>query len=246
MTWKIPQSTLTAWSRLNADVPKQEATDCVVNSLHLLGVLKNRAFSEAIAKKINTKKKGLYDYQILHLIYEYLNRKEGVYSEETKTTAGLYRGDLQHMKNGEYTFAIFRNVVISHAVVLYKHEDTIYVYDPQQEHSCSETELQEWIKDGKYYGIDFLYYEKTARLRSKTNTKTKSNTNTRKKIRPEFDKNAVVFAVGTKGEQGKKRTKRARKPKKKVSSVDSLVKKFEKLDLSTNDSLVKQFEKLKI
>ena len=128
MVWKVPQSTIHNWSRLDTQISKSQATDCVVNSLHLLGVLKNRAFSEAIAKQVNAKKNGLSDNEIIHFIYEYLNRKEGVYNMETKTTAGIYDGNIEDLKNGEYTFAIFRGLKFGHAVVIYKHENKVFVY----------------------------------------------------------------------------------------------------------------------
>ena len=230
MVWKVPQSTIHNWSRLDTQISKSQATDCVVNSLHLLGVLKNRAFSEAIAKQVNAKKNGLSDNEIIHFIYEYLNRKEGVYNMETKTTAGIYDGNIEDLKNGEYTFAIFRGLKFGHAVVIYKHENKVFVYDPQQERSCSETELEIWIKEREFYRIDFLYYEKVARLRSKTKTKS----NTRKKLRQEFDKN-VVFAMGTKGNALKKRTKRTREVKKrtKKDNTNSLLRKFEQLKIDS-------------
>jgi hypothetical protein len=234
MVWKVPQSTIQNWSRLDTQISKSQATDCVVNSLHLLGVLKNRAFSSAIAKQVNAKQTGLSDKEIIHFIYEYLNRKEGVYSEETKTTAGIYDGNIDDLNNGEYTFAIFRGLKFGHAVVIYKHENIVFVYDPQQERSCSETELENWIKEREFYQVDFLYFEKVARLRSKskTNTKTKTKSNTRKKLRREFDKN-VVFAMGTKGDTLKHRTKRTREFKKrtKKGNINSLLRQFEQLKI---------------
>jgi len=228
MVWKIPQSTINNWSRLSSDVPKEEAVDCVVNSLHLLGVLKNRTFSEAIANKVNAKKTGIYDAQIISLIYEYLNRKEGVYNMETKTTAGLYRGDIEDLRNGEYTFAILRNIKMSHAVVIYKHDNEVYVYDPQQEYVCSETELDNWIKSGSYAQIDFLYYEKTARYLTKS--KTKSATHTRKKQKTSFEK-PVVFAIGTKPKTKMKTKTKHKKTRVKKTSIDSLVGQLEKLKI---------------
>ena len=235
MVWKIPQSTINNWARLSSDVPKEEAVDCVVNSLHLLGVLKNRTFSEAIAHKVNAKKTGIYESQIISLIYEYLNRKEGVYNMETKTTAGLYRGDIEDLRNGEYTFAILRNIKMGHAVVIYKHDNEVYVYDPQQEETCSETELENWIKTGSYTQIDFLYYEKVARYLTKS--KTKSKTNTRKKQKTSFEK-PVVFAVGTKTKTRtktriKKTNKKHKKTRVKKTSIDSLIGQLDKLKIDS-------------
>jgi hypothetical protein len=234
MTWKVPQSTIKNWARLAADVPKEDAVDCVVNSLHLLGVLKNRVFSEAIAKKVNEQKTGIYDTDILNVIYEYLNRKEGVYNVETKTTAGLHRGNIHELRNGEYTFAILRSSQMSHAVVIYKHHNRVYVYDPQQERVCSETELENWIRVENYIQVDFLYYEKIARYRSKTktNTKTETKSNTKKKKRVSFDKNVAVFAVGVKP---KTNTKQIRKKSKntriKKVSIDSLIGKLNRIKI---------------
>jgi hypothetical protein len=232
MTWKVPQLTIKNWARLAANVPKEEAVDCVVNSLHLLGVLKNRAFSEAIATKVNKNQTGIYEHQIINLIYEYLNRKEGVYNVENKTTAGIYPGDIRELRNGEYTFAVLRSKKMGHAVIIYKHNNRVYVYDPQQEKECSETELYDWIKSGNYIQIDFLYYEKIARFRSKTktNTKTKSKSNTQKKQRVSFDKNIAVFAPGlkTNTKKQKKKSKPARTNK---VSTDSLIEQLQRLKI---------------
>lgn len=232
MTWKVPQSTINNWSRLAAGVPKEAAVDCVVNSLHLLGVLKNRAFSEAIAHKVNEQKTGIYDAEIMNMIYEYLNRKDGVYNVETKTTAGLYRGNIHDLRNGEYTFAILRSLKMSHAVVLYKHNNRVYVYDPQQERLCSETELDNWIRVGNYIQIDFLYYEKTARYRSKSKSKSKTKSNTQKKRRVSFDKPAAVFAVGTKPKTNTKtKNKKSKHARIKKSSIDYLIGKLDRLKI---------------
>lgn len=230
MVWKLPKSTLANWSRLASDVPKSKAVDCVINSLHMLGVLKNRAFSEAIAKKVNAgKTKGLTEEQIINLLYEYVNRKEGVYNVETKTTVGMYDGNLNDIKNGEYTFAGFANQKgMGHAVVIYKHNDQAYLYDPQQEQTCSETELFDWIESQEFNKVEFIYYEKTARFRSKT----KSKSNTQKKQRVSFDKNVAVFNVGMKPKTNTKKQKK--KPKtahlKKVS-IDTLIGKFDRLNI---------------
>lgn len=221
MTWKIPKSTIKNWTRLSSNVPKEEAVDCVINSLHVLGVLKNRVFSEAIAEKVNVKKTGLMDKEILSIIYEYLNRKEGVYSLETKTTAGLHRANVDHLKNGEYTFAALRGIDMGHAVVIYKHNNQVYVFDPQQEQTCSEKILDEQIKLGIYTQVDFLYYEKVARYYPKTDSTT--DTNTKKKQKTVFDKYNVVFAMGKKSNTKKQKTKATAKTKKRKTRVKTSI-----------------------
>jgi hypothetical protein len=234
MVWKLPKSTLANWSRLASDVPKTKAVDCVINSLHMLGVLKNRAFSEAIAKKVNTgKSKGLTEEQIINLLYEYVNRKEGVYNVETKTTVGMYDGNINEIKNGEYTFAGFASPKgMGHAVIIYKHNDQVYLYDPQQEQTCSETELLDWIESREFNNVEFIYYEKTARFRSKTKTKSKSNT--QKKQRVSFDKNIAIFDVGMKPklkQTTKKQKKKLKTTHLKKVSIDSLIGKFDRLKI---------------
>lgn len=154
-TWKIPSSKLQYWRRLNPDIPKHEAKDCAVNSLQLLGVIENPFFANYLSKYTYTREgvKGLLDSELLSLIFDRFN----IESQQKITNHILGkktdRQIFHEMENDTYTLAIYYpvneygNRMLSHAVVITKQNDQLYVLDPQQEKIyCGFADYNQWIE----------------------------------------------------------------------------------------------------
>ena len=177
-TWKIPADKLHNWRRLNPDIPKNEATDCVINSLHYLGVIENPDFAGILSNYANTNKRGITDSEVLELIfkkfnedndYKIINHKIG-----SKTEIELKK----ELKNDNYTFAFYRRSTgMWHGVIVTKQNNIIYVLDPQQEKIfCEFTNYLDWVKEQQFVRVDYILKSKIARRRNETTVKLRKNT----------------------------------------------------------------------
>jgi len=170
-TWKIPADKLENWRRLNPDVAKNEATDCVINSLHFLGVIENRDFASVLSNYANYKK-STDESEILKIMLDNFQSDDEfkVYHKIGKPTASeLYK----QLKNNTYTIAMFTRInTTGHAVIITKQNDIIYILDPQQEtHYCGMPEYKKWVKDQKYSDVKFLIKQRIKRKRDSTTKK---------------------------------------------------------------------------
>ena len=189
-TWKIPADKVDNWQRLNPAVAKNEATDCVINSLHFLGVIENPEIAKIWSNYanstniINSKgqkfRKGTHDKEIL--VFKNFN-KEGASKKIYHKIGNKSDTDLQkELKNNTYTIALFSRLdnkgkaITGHAVILVKENDSIYVLDTQQETVCKLFFLPAYIKENGYSQVEYLLKSKTSRKRNETTVKLRKNT----------------------------------------------------------------------
>jgi hypothetical protein len=215
-TWKIPADKVDNWRRLNPSVPKDEATDCAVNSLYLLGVIDNPDYANILSTYANTNQRGMYDPEILTLIfnkfneandYKIINHKVG----DNKTDIEI-RKELQ---NNTYTIALYaRSDYSGHAVILTKQKNVMYVFDPQQEECISElTNYVDWVNEQKFTSVRYILKNKITRKRNETTVKLRKKTaseHTRKRRR-----------IGKSNSSSSTTKKTIMVPKKKTSSKNS-------------------------
>jgi len=177
-TWKIPADKIKNWKRLNPDIHKHEATDCVINSLDFLGIFDNKEIAEMLSKGANNKSLGVRDDATLKMIFNsFIKNGFKVYHRIIPKTFSEIRKEI---KNNEYTLVIFRRGkgVAGHAVVMTKKDNVLYVYDPQQETCHSElTDLDDEIKGQGYVSMEFLVRDKVKRLPSSTTIKLRKDKN---------------------------------------------------------------------
>jgi len=180
-TWEIPPDKLKNWRRLNPYVPKEKATDCAINSLYFLGVIDNPDFANALSEFANTGQRGMYDEEVLQLIYNKFNEnndsKINNYTIGFKTDAEI-RSEL---KNDTYTIAEYHrhNGEVRHTVILTKQNDIIFVLDPQQETTyCELTDYNDWVNSEKFARdengaplISYILKNKVARKREETSVR---------------------------------------------------------------------------
>ena len=169
-TWKIPVDKLDNWRRLNPNIPKEKATDCVINSLHFLGVIDNPEFASILSNYANTNERGIYDPEILQLIFNKFN--EGNQNLITNHTIGskMDRDIRNELENNTYTIAIFRRLgAVGHAVILTKQNNIMYVLDPQQEEViCEFTNYIDWVNNQGFVNVEYILKNKITRKRNDT------------------------------------------------------------------------------
>jgi hypothetical protein len=201
-TWKIPADKLDNWRRLNPDVAKDEARDCVINSLHYLGVIENPEIAKIWSNYanstniINSKgekiKRGISSPEILRFVFNKFNQ-ETINQKIYHKIGNKSDTDLQkELKNNTYTIALFSRsdnegkAITGHAVILVKENNSIYVLDTQQETVCKLLFLPAYIKENGYSQVEYLLKSKTPRNRNETTVKLRKNTvseHTRKRPR---------------------------------------------------------------
>jgi len=187
-TWQIPPDKINNWRRLNPHVPKEEATDCAINSLHFLGVIDNPDFAKILSDFANTNQRGIRGPEVLQLIYNKFNENND--SKINNYTMG-YKTDREirsELKNDTYTIAGYLrpNGDMGHAVILTKQRDVIYVLDPQQVRQyCELTDYSDWVNSQNFARdenggvlITYILKNKVARKREET-TVTLRNINSR-------------------------------------------------------------------
>ena len=211
-TWKIPEDKINNWRRLNPTVPKEEATDCVINSLHLLGVIDNPDFANILSEYANIKK-NIDRSEILKLIFDKFNENNNETSIIHKIGS---KSDLElrnELKNNSYTIALFSRRTITgkisgHAVILTKQNNIYYILDPQQQTMyCELTNLYEYIKKQEYYQVEFILKSKITRKRNETTI----NIRKRKNVSPPTKKRRINSKNKTRS------TSRSRISKKSIS-----------------------------
>lgn len=241
VSWKIPEDVMDdiepylpekvkKWKRLQSHIPKTATTDCVINSLAFLDVIKDRDFAEQWANWANTNpQKGITTDELLQLVSDYFT-----ISKKLKITTLIQPPKysiIDELNNNEYTLALGRRTNgMGHAVVIIKKNGVLSVFDPQQEIvHCGLPEIDEWYTSSNFSHIEYLYYgmeRKQARLRDTTS----NNSPTKKKIK------LVHFAVGKKSNSNKttkrKRNIRKRKINKQMTAkVDDLIKRMETMNI---------------
>ena len=193
LTWTIPKDKMSNWKRLNPDYPKSKATDCVINSLHYLGIIDNRDFANVLSDYAN--KKAPTADEVLQLIFNSFESN----GFKVYDTIGIkqYTEIRKELKNNEYTIFLYtRRNNTGHAVVLGKIKNELYFIDTQQEeYFCESTNLHTWLKNEDIVKTEFILKGKHARKRNSTTIKlrkTKSpNERVTKKHRVSFSKDKM-------------------------------------------------------
>jgi hypothetical protein len=187
-TWKIPADKLYYWQRLNPDIPKDEATDCVINSLHYLGVIENPDFAKFLSNYTNTNQRGTSDSEVLKLIFEKFNKDDHYKIINHKVGSKTDLEIRKELKDGDYTFAFYRRSTgMWHGVIVTKQNNVMYVLDPQQQIIlCESTNYVDWVNEQKFVHIDYILKNKITRKRNETRVKLRKKTlseHTRKRRR---------------------------------------------------------------
>ena len=213
-TWKIPPDKINNWRRLNPHVPKEEATDCAINSLHFLGVIDNPDFAKFLSDFANTNQRGIRGPEVLQLIYNKFN-EENDYQIKNYTMCSKTDSEIRsELENNTYTIAgyIRPGGQLGHAVILTKQNNIMYVLDPQQETQyCELTNYSDWVNSQNFarderggVHIGYILQNKVARKRNDTNISLRRQ---RKSRSPPTKKRRITNHFGG-GNRTRRRTRR--------------------------------------
>ena len=169
-TWKIPRDKIKNWKRLNPHVPKNEARDCSINSLHYLGIFDDKDIAEIEMLSTRANVRGTASEDILKMIFESYAKK-GLKAEHHYYTSNTLEEIRKEIQNDEYTIVSYdRADTTGHTVVFTKQNGVLYVYDPQDEKCYNDImTLEYWQQHEKIIKFYFLVQDKVTRHRdSKT------------------------------------------------------------------------------
>jgi hypothetical protein len=169
-TWKIPRDKIKNWKRLNPHVPKNEARDCSINSLHYLGIFDDKDIAEIEMLSTRANVRGTAYEDILKMIFESYAKK-GLKAEHHYYTSNTLEEIRKEIQNDEYTIVSYdRADTTAHTVVFTKQNGVLYVYDPQDEKCYNDImTLEYWQQHEKIIKFYFLVQDKVTRHRdSKT------------------------------------------------------------------------------
>jgi hypothetical protein len=238
LKWKISDKNLKEWTRLNKDVPKHEAYDCVINSLTILGVL-----DREIAEKLSvdaTQQRGISDKTTLDILNNYFEKttlqRLQLNTFDTTSREGI-KFILNALGQNEYTIALFRRAKkVGHAVIISKKDNMLIVHDPQQERiHCETTDLDFWINKNEFIMLSFIYSTKKANIATTRHNiirkQTTEHTAKRKRIKsptpPKTKSSSAMSIVRTPPPKSKSSSAmsivRTPPPKSKSSSAMSIV-----------------------
>jgi hypothetical protein len=148
---------LSDWSCLQSDVPREDANDCVINTLHFLEVIKNREISEQFAKIANAGNIPTLD-KVLELMFTFLDGKHN--SSKYSPPFDSWIHILREQLSPKYATLVLleRDPPPGHAVIAYKDGDnTLYIFDPQQSMVYTEDKLQEYFLENEYSKLSLIY-----------------------------------------------------------------------------------------
>ena len=196
--FKIERNKFKTWMRLQRDTNICTVTDCVVNVLFFLDVIKNRSFAEEMAKYVNTRARGMDSMEILNKLYssnleredlksyklqfikydlftpDYDSSKFDVLKKELKNNEGVFVG-LKYKKKKD--IPLFSIVQLGHAVFICKIDDDLWLVDPQQMNTVKYgPDLDKYITDHSI--IQYVVaaeYPKRVRMFEDTTTKIRKN-----------------------------------------------------------------------
>jgi hypothetical protein len=168
-TWKLPPTHIQQWTRLNPQIPKEDAKDCVINVLRLFGVIESIEEATKLSK-LTIKCRGTTLGQTLDLIFYAFNKSHIGFKIQHKSTKLSFQNEFpiqlisDQLGQDEYTIGLFYgSPQQGHAVVLLKHDDVFYIFDPQYEQIV--VNIQEWIRSGEYTGVYFIVKDAKNRKR---------------------------------------------------------------------------------
>jgi hypothetical protein len=239
LKWKISDKNLKEWTRLNKDVPKHEAYDCVINSLTILGVLERE-----IAEKLSvyatqlyaTQQRAISDETTLDILNYYFEKNTlqrlQLNTFDTTSTEGI-KFILNALGKNEYTIALFHRAgKVGHAVIISKKDNMLIVHDPQQERiHCETTDLADWINKNRFNMLSFIYSTKKANIATTRHNiirkQTTEHTAKRKRIKsptpPKSKSSSAMSIVMTPPTEHTAERQRTPPPKSKSSSAMSVV-----------------------
>lgn len=177
--WKLDMDMVRKWKPLDDDFQCPMKTDCVINALTVLGAIKGRGYAETLARIRNMEQTGVENNLILDMVY-YYQLADSVRANKQSYThkVSLYNPHYdehafdwlkQELDNGEAVFTIVFSKTFAHAIVLYKYNDIIHLFDPQMNILLDEKNLQSYIEmHGVYEYQVMMEYTKPIRKRHET------------------------------------------------------------------------------
>ena len=164
---------LDKWRCLQGDVPRTNVSDCVINSLHFLDIIKNQHVANDLANIAN-KHSNISLEQLLNLLFTFLDNKHiiGWYPITDTVHDGYsdwYSVIKEQLLTGYASLLLLRsNDLIGHAVIVYKDiHGKLYIFDPQQYSIYDEDNWRRYFLANDYSNM-YLIYKSGKRLYSST------------------------------------------------------------------------------
>jgi hypothetical protein len=173
---KILEDKLNNWTCLQPDVHREDANDCVINSLHFLDIIKNRELAEEFAKIANIHSKTSLD-KILDLLFTFLDARHNSSTYSTATYEWLPIIKKQLLSGHATLLLLSKEPPPGHAMIAYKDNDNnLYLFDPQQYTLYNEDTFDDYFK---VYTMLTLLYTSNKRVLSATRNVIRKNKNER-------------------------------------------------------------------
>ena len=129
---------LHTWKCLQAHVPREKTTDCVISSLHFIDIIADRKVAEDSAQYLTEFKSGVTDDEIVNEMFKYFGNQHGLsehnYDESNPNPYQKWIEILnRELKKEHLTMVLLKQTHSGHAVIVYKDKDNqLHLIDSQQ------------------------------------------------------------------------------------------------------------------